>query len=225
MTQAHPSACVTHGVDVWDSGGGRRAAGRLLARGSERCNSLGNGGGRHQSVVYRATHEHRQSGQRGGSCALRVRTCGVAVDAFVMCRVVVTGMMVVLVFARRHLCIAYGECEASVDLCQHEARRNECPQEQPAEDEQCPPPWVPKVPHPCHGWRIELLNRSDAASYRKSDRSRIRRNGRLRVVRSHMLQKGNGSGREHEPIGTDEHAGGSVVSLAHTVVFSRLSSH
>jgi hypothetical protein len=123
------------------------------------------------------------------------------VDAFMMRRVVVTGMMVVvLVFARRHLCIAHDEREASVDLCQHEARRNECPQEQPAEDEQRHPPWIPKVPHPCHRWRMELLNCSDAASYRKGDRSRIRRNDRLRVVRSHMLQNGNGSGqrcREH----------------------------
>jgi len=33
--------------------------------------------------------------------------------ALVMCGVIVTGMMVVLAFTRRHLCIAQDECETS----------------------------------------------------------------------------------------------------------------
>jgi len=73
--------------------------------------------------------------------------------ALVMRGAIVTGMMeVVLVFTRRHLCIAQDECETSIHWRQHEARGNERPKEQQPEDEQRCPSWFPNVPHPFHRW-------------------------------------------------------------------------
>jgi hypothetical protein len=42
---------------------------------------------------------------------------------------IVTGMIVVPVFARRHLGIAHDQCETAVDRRQHESRRNKRSQE------------------------------------------------------------------------------------------------
>jgi hypothetical protein len=71
--------------------------------------------------------------------------------------VIVSGMMVLmLVFARRRLCIAQHECKPSIDLRQHEARRNERPKEQQPEDEQCCPSGIPEMSHP--SYRNQVLS-------------------------------------------------------------------
>ena len=53
----------------------------------------------------------------------------VAVRAVMMRGAIVTGMIVVPVFARRHLGIAHDQCETAVDRRQHESRRNKRSQE------------------------------------------------------------------------------------------------
>jgi hypothetical protein len=51
-----------------------------------------------------STCEHRQSRQRGRPRALRIGASRIAVRAAMMCRIVVTGMVMV-VLTRRHLSI------------------------------------------------------------------------------------------------------------------------
>ena len=74
-----------------------------------------------------------------------------------MCGVIVTGMMVVLVPTRRNLRLAQDDRETTVAGCEHESRRNERPQEQHTEDEQCRPSNVFPVPRPFHRGAVPKL--------------------------------------------------------------------
>ncbi len=58
--------------------------------------------------------------------------------------------VVILVFTRRHSCVAQNECKTPVHGRQHEARRNERAQQWHADEEQYCPPGFPGVPHPSH---------------------------------------------------------------------------
>ncbi len=102
--------------------------------------------------------------------------------AVVMRGVILTGMMVVvLVFTRRHLCIAHDECETSTHWRQHEARWNECPKEQQPEDEQRCPSWIPNVPHPFHCC-ADLRTISANRSRRWRHFAILRRTAHIRVI-------------------------------------------
>jgi hypothetical protein len=80
-------------------------------------------------------------------------------DAVVMRGVIMAGMMMVvpLGLIRRYLCIAQDEFETSVHRREHESCRNECPQEQRAEDEQCRPSRPLNPPHPLHSSAVPKL--------------------------------------------------------------------
>lgn len=124
------------------SGEGRWSARGLLANGSESKKSLGHRDRRVQPIVYRATGENRERGQRGRRRALRIGASGIAVGTLMM-RGSPRVMMVVVVFARRHLRIAQDDCESAVDRRQHEPCRNEGAQRQHSKHEHCCPAWIP----------------------------------------------------------------------------------
>jgi hypothetical protein len=76
-----------------------------------------------------------------------------------MCRIVMTGMVMV-VLTRRHLSITEDVAEMPIHRREHESRRNERAQEQQPEHEQRRPVWLFNVPHPFHFAVPELSARS-----------------------------------------------------------------